>query len=100
MNVQEALKQVGEGYQQSVKPWIEKENYGMAYFEFSNLCFLLEQYLTEVYDQINCGLSLISSAQNLKQKLQGGDKESIEFSVRLFETFYAQTKLPLDTSTA
>ena len=95
MNIREKLETVRKGYQENVKPRIEQGEYDFAYLEFSNLVFMMEAERGELTLHIHCGASLVASAQLLYRSLEKGEKLSIESKVRMFETFLAQTRLPL-----
>ena len=99
MNLEQEMELYRRGYEQSVKSWIEKGEYGLAYFELGKINFILENNPQEIALNIHMGMSLIASAESLKQKLQEGNKENIQHDLKFFEAFLAQTKLPMDIST-
>lgn len=98
MEIKELVEIVRKGYQEAVKPRIEQGEYGIAHIEFSNLVFMMETEKEGLILRVHCGASLVASAQLLYLSLEEGDKSGIKSKVRMFETFLAQTKLPLGDS--
>ncbi|MBU1252673.1 MAG: hypothetical protein KJ905_02740 [Nanoarchaeota archaeon] len=95
MELHEEMNILRNGYKKTVKPLVERGEYMIAYFEFSNLMTIVEMRGREIISNVHMGLSYVSSAQLLRDRLLEGDKSKIESIVRMFEAYSAQTKLPL-----
>jgi len=95
MDLQEELELQRRGYQECVRPLIEKGEYRSAHMEMCNLNFVMAERRKEIGLNIHCGLSYLAYASLLRDALFEGDEEAIKTRREAFEAFSAQTKLPL-----
>ena len=94
MDIHEFVKNAREAYTNKIKPLIDRREYHRAYMDMANLVDVMTMRKEEMYVHIHMAPSFSVSARTLRDKLLGGNPVEIEESVKEFEAYSAQTKLP------
>lgn len=95
LSIQEEVEICRKGYDEIVKPYIEKRQYKLASSELKKLFLELDNRRIELSNRIRLGFGYLTSAQLLEEKLMIGKPEDIFKFVKIFEAYQSQTKLPL-----
>jgi hypothetical protein len=96
LTIQEEVAENRKYYDEVIKPLIEKGMYEIAAFELSNTLFSLKTKRMDLVCRVPCGLSYLISGEMLEEKLKTAkSKKDLGDTVKRFEAYQAQTKLPL-----